>query len=203
MIHQLTILYEDRCGDGQIREFGPHVLVQQCVCDALGMESWVLRQQLMVHGIPKNGATKLRSECRSDRPKFGRDGSDVIAVYDNDRIRDFVKVGAPGCKAQLREALRAESTLKERLVVVLLEENLETVVAAVCACDPAIAPKEVQENAIKRKKVFDRDIVLRRAAAPTAEGKRLREQLQAKVPSLRYLVGKIVAIYRKLVVPTG
>ena len=193
---RITILYEDRCGEGQIREFGPHALVQQCVCDAIGKEPWALKREIILHGIPKNGATKLRNECRSDRPKFGRDGSHVIAVYDDDRIRDFVKVGAPGCKEQVKHVLRAESRLGDKLQIVLLERNLETVVATICECDPAIAPPEVQDNALRRKKLFDRDIVLKNAAAPTAERRRLRDQLLTRVPSLGYLVNKIVALYR-------
>lgn len=73
----------------------------------------------------------------------------------------------------------------------LLERNIETVVEAVRACAPAIAPEEVWQQAVERKNLNARDIVLKRAASPPERA--LRDCILRRVPSLAYLIDKLVA----------
>jgi hypothetical protein len=185
----VTILYEDQAVGGNVRDFGPHIFVTQLVCDRLGIRN--LRDQL--HGVPKKGASNLRIECRCERPRFGRDGRHVFAVYDDDQVRALVKLPPSACKHEVKNILRAECPLGDRLIIVLLERNIESVVEGICECDPAIVPREVQDRALRHKRMIDRDIVLKNAAMPTPERRRLRERVLEKVPSLAYLIDKVVA----------
>lgn len=98
MTRPITILYEDSAADGALKDYGPHMLVRQCVCDALGKSPWELKQ---LEGMPKNGASKIRNECRRFPPQIGRDGRVVLAVYDADKIHR-----RPGC---LRPHARSRS----------------------------------------------------------------------------------------------
>jgi hypothetical protein len=185
----VTILYEDQALEGEVKNYGPHLLVRQLVCDRLHVSPWDLKQ---FEGVPKKGASKLRSECCSSRPKFGRDGRLVFAVYDADKVREQVKLPSTACKPQVKDVLRGESSLGDNLIVVLLEMNIETVIEAICTCDATI-PAELREAAIRRKSLSARDILLKRAASPTAAGRRLRDGVLHAVPSLVYLVSKLVA----------
>lgn len=187
MTRPVTILYEDSAADGALKDYGPHLLVRQCVGDLLGKSPWELKQ---LEGLPKNGASKIRNECRRFPPQIGRDGRVVVAVYDADKIHRETRLPAAACKGQIKEALRVGCSWQERLVVVLLERNIESVVEAVRACAPAIVADEVWGQAVDRKNLNARDVVLRRAASPPERA--LRECVLQRVPSLAYLVHKLV-----------
>jgi hypothetical protein len=186
----VTILYEDQALEGEVKNYGPHMLVRQLVCDRLSVNYWELKQ---LEGVPKKGASKLRAECCSIRPKFGRDGRFVFAVYDADKVREQVKLPTTACKPQVKRVLQGESPLGDKLIVVLLEINMETVIEAIFACDPTIPPEQ-RTDAVRRKSLNARDILLKRAALPTAEGRRLRDCVIEAVPSLDYLVRKLVPL---------
>lgn len=179
----ITVLYEDAAADGLVKDYGPHVLVCRCVGDRLDKERWEL---LQLEGVPKKGASKLRTECRRIPPQVGRDGRRVVAVYDADRIHKDVKLPATACKTQVKEILRGECAFGERLTVVFLERNIETVVEAVCRCAPV--EEDLRRLAIDRKDRNARDIVLKKASTPE-----IRACVLRAVPSLAYLIDKLVA----------
>lgn len=182
-MRSITVLYEDSAADGLVKDYGPHVLVCRCVGDRLNKELWELHQ---IEGVPKKGATKLRNECRRMPPQVGRDGRRVVAVYDSDRIHNDVKLPATACMTQVKEILQAECAFRDRLIVVFLERNIETVVEAVCRCTPV--EEDLRRRAVDRKDRNARDIVLKKAS--TAE---IRSCVLRAVPSLSYLVDKLCA----------
>ena len=49
MTSKVVLLYEDKAV-GPAKGYGPHKLVVQCLCDALGVEPW--RMGDIVEGIP-------------------------------------------------------------------------------------------------------------------------------------------------------
>jgi len=195
MMRPITILYEDSAADGQVKEYGPHLLVRQCVADRLGKSSWELKT---LEGIPRNGASNIVKDCRKIPPQFGRDGRLVAAVYDFDKIRHEVnkihhdvKLAPGACRSQIKAALGSGCAWREQLVIVLLDRNLETVLEAVCACAPTMISAELRRLAIERKQRNERDLVLKKIISPNDRA--IREAVLERVPSLGYLVDKLVA----------
>src|SRR4051812_19056564 len=100
MMRPITILYEDSAADGQVKEYGPHLVVKQCVADRLQKSLWDLKT---LEGMPRNGASNIIKDCRRVPPQIGRDGRLVVAVYDADKIHREVnkiqpKLPADACK---------------------------------------------------------------------------------------------------------
>jgi hypothetical protein len=193
MTRPITILYEDSAADGPVKEYGPHLLVRQCVADRLGKSPWELST---LEGMPRNGASNIVKDCRRVPPQIGRDGRLVVAVYDADKIhrevnnlQREVKLPAGACKRDIKPILRAACAWQERLVIVFLEENIETVLEAVCAC--AAVSVELRRLAVERKQRNERDIVLRKILGPSDRA--LRDAVLQRVQSLGYLVDKVAA----------
>jgi hypothetical protein len=107
-------------------------------------------------------------------------------VYDADKVRELIKLPFNACKTQVRGKLLEECPWGDRLRVVFLERNLETVLDALRGCDRSISSEEQWAKAIDRKDLGARDIILKAAAAPPARA--LRECVLREVPSLAYLV---------------
>ncbi len=91
-------------------------------------------------------------------------------------------------QARYEAFLRTACAWQERLEIVFLEKNIETVLAAVCAC--VAVPAELRHLAVERKQRNERDIVLRKILAP--RDRALRDAVLQRVPSLGYLVDKVV-----------
>ena len=185
MMRPITILYEDSAADGQVKEYGPHMVVRQCVADRLQKSPWELST---LEGMPRNGASNIVKDCRRVPPQVGRDGRLVVAVYDADKIHREVKLPAGACKSQIKPVLRAACTWQERLVIVFLEKNIESVLEAVCAC--TAIPVELRRLAIERKQRNERDIVLRKILSPSDRA--VRDAVLLRVPSLAYPIDKLV-----------
>ena len=75
--------------------------------------------------------------------------------------------------------------------MVLLEDNIETVLSAIAEVDPALAPPATLAKALA-KDLNSRDLILGKAASPAA--RTTRDRVAEKVPSLAYLIGKVVGI---------
>lgn len=191
----IWILYEDQ-RDDDVKGFGPHQLVVACVADALGCEPWALKGLLRDKAMKSN--SKMRLECQERLDRLVRDGSHVIAVYDADRACDVPtpKLAKSSCKQLVVQGLKQGCEPGERLRIVLLEQNIETVLAALRRLGPDLAENATFEVALRHKgSRAARDNILGKAAAPNRRP--LRSSLQHEVPSIAYLVGKIVAILRE------
>jgi hypothetical protein len=184
---KVTILYEDKV-QGVVKEYGPHALVSQCVCDRLNLAPWEMKSLVP---NPRNGNGNVRKDCAQNPPKVARDGGLVFAVYDADRVRELVGLAGTACKADVKTKLLQECPWNDRLRIVFLEKNLETVLRAVRACDPSISSEEQWRRAIERKDLSARDIILKAVASPSPPARALRECVLREVPSLAYLVQKI------------
>ena len=181
----MTILYEDQL-DGDLRGYGPHALVTQCLADRRGFERWVLKPRL--DSLPRKGNGNVLRDCRQNFRRLSSRGP-VFAVYDDDKIRELIKLPHQACKTQVTAYLRKDCAAAESLVIVLLERNLETVIETIFAIEPNIRPEEVRVRAIEQKNLTDRDTIFKAAAAP--DKRRLRDDLLERMPSLRRLVEKI------------
>ncbi len=175
-----AVLYEDSAA-GQPIAFGPHRLALQCLADRLQQPAWDLDRAL--HGQPKKGNAQLRRACRDARLY---DASRVvIAVYDDDQVRRMLGLSTGACKSEVREKLRAESPVAERLHVVLLQRNMEALVRAACECSGLTPP------AGRKPSPTERDRIL--AAVTDPSQRHDRECLLEQVPSFAYLVDKLAA----------
>jgi hypothetical protein len=189
VIRRATILYEDQV-EGKVTAYGPHALVKQCLCDRLSLAPWDIKG---LDPLPKKGNGNVWKDCQRNLKRLANDGRTVFAVYDSDRIRDLVKLPPSACKALVISRLKEGCEPADKLVVILLERNIETVIQVICALDPSVASPEEQANALHRKDLTARDTILRAAAAPTPPRRVLREQVLAQVPSLRRLIDKLMA----------
>ena len=192
MTRRLTILYEDKA-EGPVKNYGPHSLLIQAVCDSLGKNAWELKDKITP--IPLNGSGNVRKECKRESGRFlGGDGL-VFAVYDSDRIGQLVGLGQAACKQQLKAALRGECAWREKLEVVFLERNIETLLEAVCECDPSIPEGLRKEATTGKPRPLERDAILNRAASANPAAREVRDSVRRRVPSFDYLVRKVAAAW--------
>jgi hypothetical protein len=187
----IRILYEDQ-RDDQARPFGLHSLILACVADDLGCEVWKLKH---VKDDLKKGRDKVRAECERNLARLTRDGSHVIAVYDLDEAHQACKGPLQAtCKPALKRALTEGCNPAEKLAVILLDQNVETVLGVVRRLRPDLVGADRFEMALRHKKSrASRDLVLNTAAQDGA----LRGALLREVPSLAYAVQVVVRILRE------
>lgn len=197
MSRKVTILYEDKV-QGKVHEYGPHALVKQCVCDRLNLSPWEMKHLIP---NPRNGNGNIRRDCAQTPPKIAPGGGFVFAVYDDDRVRGLVGLAVTACKVDVKARLLQECPWRDRLRIVFLEKNLETVLRALRDCDRSISSDDQWSKAIDRKDLNARDIILRAAAAPSPGPRRLRECALREVPSLSYLVNKLAEACTALNLP--
>lgn len=178
----LTILYEDQRGPRQ--GFGLHALVKACVFDAVNGDRHRFEEALK-DARPMKGADKLLRTCREEIDLIAADGRSVVALFDNDKIRQHLKLPQSASAERVRKEILKGCRAPEHLFVVLLEENTESVLDAAAVCAPAIDRARI-ERASKRKDALERDAVLielsRERERPT------RACILAKVPSFRAFV---------------
>jgi hypothetical protein len=180
-VQRALVLYEDSVGSTP-KDFGPHNFVLACLADRLDTSLWDLRGS--VDGHPMNSNSKVRAAC--EKPQLFDRNALVVAVYDADRAHTLAGLPAAACKRQLTAKLRPAHE-RGSLRVVLLESNVETLLAAVleCAHLPALAdgkPNPAQRDAILNAHLTDAT-------------RHVRECVMQEVPSLAYLVDKLAAVF--------
>jgi hypothetical protein len=186
----ITILYEDS-SKGKPKNFGPHMLVKQCICDLLNREPWELKLDDKLVSWPMNGNDKLRQECRKNMDRFAARGGTAFAVYDADKIRAHIKLPPTACKQQVVSTLKDGCGSVERLEVVLIERNMESVLEALRHGSPSLVPEVAWEAAVAQKQLLERDRIFNVAALPEPTSRRARDQLVEHLPSFKRLVTHI------------
>ena len=109
---------------------------------------------------------------------------------------------ASACKGAVKERLSEGCPWPDRLKVVFIERNLETVLEAARTCAAHIAAEDQWRKAIDRKDLGARDTILAAAAAPSPSGRAVRDCMLRAVPSLAYLVEKVTDVCRPLIATT-
>ncbi len=172
------VFYEDQAA-GEIKEFGPHLLLCACVADRVESRTlWQVRD--LVDGQPKKGDSKLLAACKRHAE---RDLDEVVfALFDADKLH--IRLGIPKRSLDdLRAALAAEIH-SPKVVPFLLEDNLESMVHATAKCfeSPIESPIAKRHN--------QRDKLLARAARGS---RAVRECILTAVPSFAALVEAVAA----------
>ena len=184
----VTILYEDQ--RGPTRGFGLHKLVTRCVFDAINGERHRLEGAL--DGRPMKGSAKLLATCREDLDDIAADGRAVIAVFDADKAGKLVQLSGKLKREEIVTKITTNCSSGVRFFVILLVENMESVVQAVAPCDPSIDRKLI--DSALGKDLAARDIVLSNAARE--EARTVRECALKANPSLQELVTRVTALTR-------
>jgi len=127
----VTVLYEDRRGDDN--DFGLHDFVCQCVIDRLGWASktfYDLRKTVL-QGVPAGGDSNLRKKCQRDLKTLADRNIRVFALYDEDKAARLVKLSGNLCRPLICQQLSVGCEPAEKLDVVLLRRNTETVIEVI------------------------------------------------------------------------
>jgi len=180
----VVILYEDALAPGaQPKDYGPHLFVLWCLVDRTGKPVWELGN--LVAGIAKKGKEQVRAACRRSQ-LFDR--GTVVAVYDNDHVRDLPGLAASSQRSRdVAEALRQEAAQPARTTVRLLHRNMETVVDQLLECS---GPDSIGR---RKPKPLERDLLLGRATGGGAPECSIRKCVLEKMPSLKCLVDTVAA----------
>jgi len=175
------VLYEDQAK--QVKDFGPHTLVLACVADDLGQSRWDLKH--IVPGIPRKGDNKLLRSCREEAGDWCADGSVLVAVFDNDRVRPLLGLPQEACRRIVLNTILSGSTAAGSVKIVLLEQNVDDLVRASAAA--------LAETPPARKSINARDTVLNRAAAADSA---IRQKIRTGSPSFDRIVRYVADIVR-------
>jgi hypothetical protein len=184
----ITVLYEDQRGPRQ--GFGLHALVKACVFDAINGERHRVEGRLSDHR-PLKGAQALLKTCREEVHLIASDTRSVVAVFDDDAIREQLKLPRTATDARVEQEIRKGCQVPDRLLVVLLKKNMESVIVAAAECDPGLDPKRV-DRAVRHKELLERDAILTEFSRERARP--LRECVLRKMPSLKALIDAICRI---------
>lgn len=184
-----TVLYEDK--RGKQRSFGLHDLVVACIADRLREPSWRNVQSRFL-GIPLGPNSTVLRAVREEVHLWAPDGHALIALVDDDRVRDLLKdtdrkLDHPKCRKVLADQFRGNAQAS----VVFLVRNMETAVRA--AGEVLGKPSTEIDDAVRTKDHTKRD----RFLCGCADADRsVRSAILEKVPSLERLVGVLVPLAR-------
>jgi hypothetical protein len=183
----VTVLYEDDWGPGE--EFKLHHFVSQCVIDCLG---WTLPLHQVrtsrLQGIPVGGNADLRKKCQRDLKKLSDRNVRVFALYDNDKAARLVNLVGNACRPMICQRLKEGCDPVNKLEIVLLQKNLETVIEVIRDSGlTSIQPQMFQDALCKRCAMRDR-VFSHCAYLLTPDA---RTRLLERLPDLGRLVSKI------------
>ena len=169
----VTIWWEDERQGVRSKVYGPDQLLAACVADDLGCNLRVAAK--LFRSAPLKGAGKLRSALRDEASRY--ELGPLCAVFDRDKILNLwpAESRPQPCKLGISRALRGDAPGEYELV--LLFQNMETVVAETC---------RVLGRSVPPKGTVERDKVLQSLAFNGTHAQ--RQQLRDKVDGLGRLV---------------
>lgn len=182
-MRKVCVLYEDQ--RGPTKGFGLHELVKACVSDALPEQPRWRVNTALEDVRPLKGDTKLLEACRRDIDLIASDGRSVVAVFDNDKIRKLLKLAARAPDEAVVQAILKGGKGAERLSIVLLKQNMESVIEAAAQCDKSIDPNRIK-LAVRHKDPLERDILLTELASDRSRP--TRDCMLGALPSLQQFV---------------
>ena len=154
----IAVLYEDSRGKVH-KQFPLHKLLENTARDFAGLEQ---DYSPLADDIPKNGDSKLLHACKLEVPLMKH--RHKMAIFDADKLHRLL--GEPGNvpRAQLletlqRQVLEAHNLENFQLRIFLLEDNVESLIAAAARrMKMDVPPKDIIERyRILRKAAWDRE----------------------------------------------
>ncbi|MCP3144369.1 hypothetical protein [Pyxidicoccus xibeiensis] len=182
-MQRVCVLYEDQRGPRQ--GFGLHALVKACVADGLASQERHFIEAALRDYRPLKGYANVLKACREELEDIAPDGRPVIAVFDNDKIRHLLKLAKTAPDERVEQEIRKGSPPSGRLSIVLLKQNMESVLTAAHACYPSIDPKRIELATVK-KDLLERDAIL--SSVTSEQLRAVRDCILQQLPSFRALV---------------
>ncbi|HZI15030.1 MAG TPA: hypothetical protein VE153_31960 [Myxococcus sp.] len=182
-MQRVCVLYEDQRGPGQ--GFGLHELAKACVSDAFPATEHPHIKEALGDCRPQKGDGNLLKACREDLDGIANDGRPVVAVFDNDKIRRLLQLSAKAPDARVEQEIRKGGPKSDRLFIILLKQNMESVLKAAHECDPSIDPERIK-LATQKKDRLERDAILNRLTGE--QYRAVRDCILGKLPSFRAFV---------------
>lgn len=190
MSHPVTILYEDQRGPRQ--GFGLHALVVACVFDVIDGEHRHVEDRLS-DARPLKGVQNVLRACCEDIDLLAADGRFIVAVMDDDAIRQALKLPEEAGEETVVRTIARRSRSPERLCVTLLHRNTESVLEAAAQCDRTLEAGRL-ERAIVRKDLLERDAIFLMLSRQRARA--ARDCILGRMPSMKRLVDVVIACLR-------
>jgi hypothetical protein len=161
------------------------------VADEIGADFFSVAKQ--VKALPLKGVTNVLCAIKDlDRlSKLRPGGAPVVAVLDSDRIRDHAEA-RDKTLPEIEEMIRRSCAQTGLLTVVLLEKNVETLIAAARDCDQGVTLSRDMVDAALAKDLNQRDILLAKVAHDVHR-RTIRDCIRGKVPSFGRAVAAVVA----------
>ena len=176
---RVVVLYEDR--RGKTPEFGLHKLLVRLVADRAGREPWRKLNE-RITGHPCSGNANLLKKARAVNA-IAPSGETVVAVFDDDKVRNLLKLPKDACKRDVLTEMLVGCSDPTRLRTVLLERNVESLLEELRPRAGRLCISHGHfDNAIRRKIINDRDMIL--TAASREDQRPIRQELLLAVPSL-------------------
>lgn len=189
----IAILYEDQRGERS--DFGLHRFICQLVIDraALTDSVYVVEKKLII-GIPLKGAGNVRKRCRNDLPRFAKTCKQVIAVYDQDQLAKMLKLAKDACRKMLCEKLAENCEPKEILEIILVRDNLESIIQDIRASGLMSSISDQVYDGALGKNQITRDSVFIQCAITDSD---TRQKLAERLPDILRIVTRITAVLSK------
>jgi hypothetical protein len=184
-VSEVLVLYEDsRAARGV---FGPHEFFLGCVADDRVTSVHALARR--ASSCPLRGISKLLAALKQldGFDNLVEGGGPILAVVDEDRVREHIPESTAWSAVQVAQHLVATSSDPSRLMVVLLERNLESLIEAIRQCGER--ELELIEAAL-RKELNGRDTLLGKVGHDP--GRRLiRDCVRRTMPSVESVVVRL------------
>lgn len=181
----ITVLWEDARGVVS-SGFGPHELLVSCVADEIGCPRAVPGR--IIRSVPKKGnGNVLRTLLRDLDGRLARHGP-VLAVFDQDRVRELWPEGArpTNCYTAIHAAF--EEKAPGSYLLLLIERNTETLIEAACRVLRIPVPSS-------KPSPDQRDLPLIRIAREADRSR--RDDLRGMVPSYDRIVRRVFEAVKK------
>lgn len=149
------ILYEDKMLPSAGGDYPLHDLVMRMVEDEIAGETWQLRKAIDKN--PRKGIDNLIKDL-ANTSLIAQSGH-LYLLVDKDRVAEHLGMRPDATEDAIVAALRSRSDAPQQVCVHFLYPNLEGLLRAVDACAPALLPRQLIDDAL-RKKLNARDMVL-------------------------------------------
>ncbi len=193
---RVVMMYEDSFSPA--KTFGLHDFLVRCLRDELNDGDSITtaaRAKREFEARPKNGASNLIAALEIDLPKIARANMDVIAIFDNDRIREQLNLQSCAPTEDVLAAItRRLKDGKERLHIEFLEKNAESVLRAALKCGGGTEFEAMAPEAIERKRPVARDIMFTRIVR---SDRAFRDCIRSAVPSTKAIVVRMLTLFDK------
>jgi len=191
----ITIFYEDSVRPkSHPRDFGFHRFVMTCIFDRIDQDRPDLENACTCN--PRNGSSEILKSIRNDIEYISRDGRNVVAVFDHDKVTKLLKIDKETRDDVIIEKIKGECPLPDKLHVFLIRENLESVIENIERCDQSNLIDRKTIRLAKEKHLDERDLVFKKASS-LGGSKAIRDCVLEKMDVLKRMVREVIKLLQE------